>query len=192
MTADKTIAALAALAHEHRLAAYRLLVETGPNGLSAGLVAERLGIPPSSLTFHLQQLFRAELITQRRLSRQLIYAANFGTMNTLVAYLTENCCGQVRAGALSALRLCVNSVRRPQKLAPHRRGSPHETLSRSRNLWRRAIGAQGGLRQIRQILDHRPTGDRVGNVPHAGQHPRLWRRGGSVDTDRVLHPTRPS
>jgi DNA-binding transcriptional ArsR family regulator len=97
MTADKTIAALAALAalaHEHRLAAYRLLVETGPNGLSAGLVAERLGIPPSSLTFHLQQLFRAELITQRRLSRQLIYAANFGTMNTLVAYLTENCCGQ--------------------------------------------------------------------------------------------------
>src|ERR1700685_3248072 len=94
MTADRTIAALAALAHEHRLTAFRLLVEAGPNGLSAGLVAERLGIPPSSLTFHLQQLFRAELITQRRLSRQLIYATNFGTMNALLAYLTENCCGQ--------------------------------------------------------------------------------------------------
>ena len=94
MRAEKTITALAALAHEHRLAAFRLLVEAGPNGLSAGAVAERLGIPPSSLTFHLQQLFRAELITQRRLSRQLIYATNFGTMNALLAYLTENCCGQ--------------------------------------------------------------------------------------------------
>ncbi len=103
MTADKTIAALAALAHEHRLAAFRLLVEAGPNGLSAGRVAERLGIPPSSLTFHLQQLFRAELITQRRLSRQLIYATNFATMNSLLAYLTENCCGQGdRAGCATA------------------------------------------------------------------------------------------
>jgi ArsR family transcriptional regulator len=94
MTADKTIAALAALAHQHRLAAFRLLVEAGPNGLAAGVVAERLGIPPSSLTFHLQQLFRAELITQRRLSRQLIYATNFTTMNAVLGYLTENCCGQ--------------------------------------------------------------------------------------------------
>jgi ArsR family transcriptional regulator len=99
MTAAKTIAALAALAHEHRLAAYRLLVEAGPNGLSAGLVAERLGIPPSSLTFHLQQLLRAELATQRRLSRQLIYAANFRTMNSLLAYLSANCCGQGESGA---------------------------------------------------------------------------------------------
>ena len=107
MTTDQSIAALAALAHEHRLAAYRLLVEAGPNGLSAGLVAERLGIPPSSLTFHLQQLFRTELITQRRLSRQLIYAANFGTMNALLAYLTENCCGQAASGR------CATSVCKP-------------------------------------------------------------------------------
>jgi ArsR family transcriptional regulator len=107
MAADRVIAALAALAHEHRLAAFRLLVQAGPNGLSAGLVAERLGIPPSSLTFHLQQLFRAELVTQRRLSRQLIYAANFGTMNTLVAYLTENCCGHAESGA------CATPVCKP-------------------------------------------------------------------------------
>lgn len=93
MTVDKTIAAFNALAHEHRLAAYRLLVEAGPKGLSAGRVAERLGIPSSSLTFHLQILQRADLITQRRLSRQLICAANFATMNALVRYLTENCCG---------------------------------------------------------------------------------------------------
>src|ERR1700686_2400939 len=86
MTTDQSIAALAALAHEHRLAAYRLLVEAGPNGLSAGLVAERLGIPPSSLTFHLQQLFRTELIPTRRLSRSFIYAANSPTMNAHLAF----------------------------------------------------------------------------------------------------------
>jgi DNA-binding transcriptional ArsR family regulator len=110
MTADKTIAALAALAHQHRLAAFRLLVEAGPNGLAAGLVAERLGIPPSSLTFHLQQLFRAELITQRRLSRQLIYATNFATMNGLLGYLTENCCGEADSGAC-ATPVCKPGVR---------------------------------------------------------------------------------
>jgi DNA-binding transcriptional ArsR family regulator len=104
MTSDKTIAALAALAHPHRLAAYRLLVEAGANGLSAGLVAERLGIPPSSLTFHLQQLFRAELISQRRLSRQLIYAANFGTMNSMLGYLTQNCCGQGKSDGCAPKR----------------------------------------------------------------------------------------
>ena len=108
MTAEEAIAALAALAHAHRLAAYRLLVEEGPEGLSAGLVAQRLGIPPSSLTFHLQQLFRAELITQRRLSRQLIYAANFATMNSLLAYLTQNCCGGGEQG------LCATPACKPK------------------------------------------------------------------------------
>jgi ArsR family transcriptional regulator, arsenate/arsenite/antimonite-responsive transcriptional repressor len=93
MEAGKTVAALAALAHDHRLAAYRLLVERGPDGLPAGQIAARLGLPPSSLTFHLQQLLHAGLVTQRRLSRQLIYAADFAAMNALVAFLTENCCG---------------------------------------------------------------------------------------------------
>lgn len=102
MNATETIAALSALAHEHRLAAFRLLVEAGPNGLSAGLVAERLGMPPSSLSFHLQHLFRAELITQRRVSRQIFYAANFATMNALVGYLTKNCCGQEEQGVCAA------------------------------------------------------------------------------------------
>jgi ArsR family transcriptional regulator, arsenate/arsenite/antimonite-responsive transcriptional repressor len=93
MSSQKIVAGLSALAHEHRLAAYRLLVQAGPAGMPAGHVAEQLGIPPSSLTFHLQHLFRADLITQRRASRQLIYAANFAAMNVLVSYLTDNCCG---------------------------------------------------------------------------------------------------
>ena len=93
MNAKETIAALGALAHETRLEAFRLLVQRGPDGLPAGAIAERLGIAPSSLTFHLQQLAHAGLVTQRRVSRHLFYAANFAAMNGLVAYLTENCCG---------------------------------------------------------------------------------------------------
>ncbi len=92
--ASWTVAALAALAHEHRLAAYRLLVEAGPAGRPAGEIAERLGLAASSLTFHIQALTRAGLITQRRASRHVIYAADFSAMNDLVAYLLRNCCGQ--------------------------------------------------------------------------------------------------
>jgi DNA-binding transcriptional ArsR family regulator len=94
MDQKQAIAALGALAQETRLALFRLLVTCGPEGLSAGIIAERLGVAPSSLSFHLQQLVHAGLITQRRLSRQLIYAANYGTMTSLMGYLTENCCGR--------------------------------------------------------------------------------------------------
>ncbi|MDB5395391.1 MAG: DNA-binding transcriptional regulator, ArsR family [Rhodospirillales bacterium] len=93
MEAKQVIAALGALAHETRLAVFRLLVERGPDGLPAGAISERLGLPPSSLTFHLQQLTHAGLITQRRMSRQLIYATDFAAMNAVMGYLTENCCG---------------------------------------------------------------------------------------------------
>jgi ArsR family transcriptional regulator, arsenate/arsenite/antimonite-responsive transcriptional repressor len=90
---SQAVSALSALAHQHRLAIYRLLVEAGPEGLNAGTIASRLKLPPSSLTFHVQHLHRAGLLTQERNSRQLIYAADFSVMNTLVGYLTENCCG---------------------------------------------------------------------------------------------------
>lgn len=93
MEPKQAVAALGALAHEHRLAAYRLLVEAGPDGLPAGAIAERLGTPSSTLTFHLQQLLHAGLVTQRRVSRQIIYAMVPAAMNGLVAFLTENCCG---------------------------------------------------------------------------------------------------
>jgi DNA-binding transcriptional ArsR family regulator len=93
MTADDTIRALGALAQEHRLAAFRLLVQAGPEGMAAGALAEALGVPPSSMSFHLAQLTHAGLITQRRQSRSLIYAADYAAMNALMGYLTENCCG---------------------------------------------------------------------------------------------------
>jgi DNA-binding transcriptional ArsR family regulator len=94
MDERRAIAALGALAQETRLALFRLLVTAGPAGLRAGVIAERLGVRPSSLSFHLAQLVHAGLITQRRLSRQLIYSAEYGAMNALLAYLTENCCGR--------------------------------------------------------------------------------------------------
>ncbi|MFN3474580.1 MAG: ArsR/SmtB family transcription factor [Blastomonas sp.] len=88
----QVVSALAALAQEHRLAAFRLLVEAGPDGVSAGDLADRLTIPRSSLSFHLNQLMQAGLIVQRRESRSLIYSADFAAMTALVGFLTENCC----------------------------------------------------------------------------------------------------
>lgn len=93
MNSVQAVDALGALAHEYRLRVYRMLVEAGREGLNAGTISSRLKIPPSSLTFHLQHLRRAGLITQQRDSRQLIYTADFSVMNGLVGYLTENCCG---------------------------------------------------------------------------------------------------
>jgi ArsR family transcriptional regulator, arsenate/arsenite/antimonite-responsive transcriptional repressor len=101
MKTSAVIGALGALAHDHRLAIYRLLVQRGPEGLPAGAIGERVGLVPSSLTFHLQNLQRAGLIAQRRESRQLIYSADFAVMNGLVGYLTENCCGSSSADCSS-------------------------------------------------------------------------------------------
>ena len=93
MQSETVIRALAALAQEHRLAAYRLLVQAGADGIAAGVLAEALGVPASSMSFHLAQLTHAGLITQRRQSRSLIYSADYAAMNRLMGYLTENCCG---------------------------------------------------------------------------------------------------
>lgn len=92
MTPTIAVSALSALAQEHRLAAFRRLVQAGPEGMAAGAIAEALGVPNSSLSFHLAQLREAGLIQQRREGRSLIYSANYPAMDGLVAYLMENCC----------------------------------------------------------------------------------------------------
>ena len=118
MKAANVILALGALAHEHRLGIYRLLVERGPEGLSAGAIADRVGLVPSSLTFHVQALQRAGLITQRRVSRQLFYAADYSTMNGLVDYLTENCCGEATTCSPSCPQASVaNKSRKTRRAA---------------------------------------------------------------------------
>lgn len=108
MHAADTIAALSALAQEHRLAAFRLLVEAGRQGLAAGALAERLGMPNSTLSFHLAGLRSAGLISQERRGRSLIYRADYARMDALIAYLTENCCaGDTCAGAAANERNCA-------------------------------------------------------------------------------------
>ena len=92
LAAENIVDALAALAQTHRLAAFRALVQAGHGGLAAGGLAEAVGLAPSALSFHLAHLSRAGLISCQRDGRRLIYAADFAAMNTLVGYLTENCC----------------------------------------------------------------------------------------------------
>jgi len=98
MKSSDAVDALAALAQPHRLALFRLLVQTGDDGLAAGAIAEELGLPNSSLSFHLAQLRNAGLILQERRHRSLIYRANYPAMNGLVGFLTENCCGGAACG----------------------------------------------------------------------------------------------
>lgn len=109
MRTTEVIGALGALAHEYRLAIYRLLVEQGPTGLPAGAIGERIGLVPSSLSFHLQALQRAGLISQVRASRQVIYSADYTVMNSLVGYLTDKCCSAGEAGCASG---CAPSAAR--------------------------------------------------------------------------------
>ena len=92
MRAEHAVEALAALAQEHRLTLFRLLVQAGDKGMAAGAIADALSVPNSSLSFHLTQLRKAGLILQERQHRSLIYRANYPAMNALVGYLMENCC----------------------------------------------------------------------------------------------------
>ena len=93
MDSVAAVSALGALAQEHRLALFRLLVQAGEDGMAACAIAEALGVPNSSLSFHLAQLHRAGLVRQERQHRSLIYSADYAAMNALVGYLMENCCG---------------------------------------------------------------------------------------------------
>ncbi|MBC3883821.1 ArsR/SmtB family transcription factor [Undibacterium griseum] len=93
METRQAISALAAIAQESRLAIFRLLVQAGPAGLIASKISEQLTIPPSSLSFHLKELSHADLVKARQDGRFMIYTANFETMNGLLGFLTENCCG---------------------------------------------------------------------------------------------------
>ena len=93
METKNALAALAALSQDSRLAIFRALVQAGPAGMAASKIGELLGIPPSSMSFHLKELTHAEMVTPTQDGRYIIYAANFGTMNSLITFLTENCCG---------------------------------------------------------------------------------------------------
>ncbi len=92
MSNSDVLKALSALAHEHRLGVFRLLVRHSPEGLAAGDIAEHMQLAPSSLSFHLGHLERAGLIESRREQRRIIYTANLDSMRRLLSFLTEDCC----------------------------------------------------------------------------------------------------
>ena len=103
MEKSAALIALSALAQETRLEIFRLLVRTGPDGLPAGQIGAQLGLPSATLAFHLKELKTAGLATCTRHGRSLIYAADYGVMNGLLGYLTENCCG---GPAVATVPLC--------------------------------------------------------------------------------------
>jgi DNA-binding transcriptional ArsR family regulator len=119
METSEAAAALAALAQDNRLDVFRLLVQAGPEGVAAGHIADKLGVAPNTLTFHLDRLRFAGLIAVRRDGRSMIYAARFERMNALVSFLTENCC-QGASAACAPVALC-----KPKGVA-------HEAVSRAR------------------------------------------------------------
>ncbi len=96
------VAALSAIAQESRLNIFRTLVQAGPSGMAAGKISETTGIAPSSLSFHLKELTHAQMVSARQQGRFVIYSANFATMNTVIAYLTENCCSGNPCSPISA------------------------------------------------------------------------------------------
>ena len=113
------IQALAALAHNSRLEIFRLLVQKGPAGMAASAIAERIGLPNATLSFHIKGLTQAGLVDARQDGRFIYYAANYPAMDALVGYLTENCCGG---------QACAPQLRETKPL----KGERHETTSRAR------------------------------------------------------------
>lgn len=102
----QVVTALAALAHPIRLRIFRALVVSGPAGLTPGVMQEGLGIPATTLSFHLKELANAGLATSERASRNLVYRACYERMNGLLAYLTENCCQGAECGVDTAAVAC--------------------------------------------------------------------------------------
>lgn len=93
MNDDQAVASLSALAHIDRLAAFRLMVKAGPEGLPSGEIAERLAIPPTRMSFHLATMERSGLVASRRDGRRILYAASYDDMRQLLGFITEDCCG---------------------------------------------------------------------------------------------------
>jgi ArsR family transcriptional regulator len=120
MNSNLVVRALSALAHESRLAIFRMLVVAGPQGMAAGDIAQQLGISPSSLSFHLKDLSHADLVKPRQEGRFVIYSANFDAMTGLIGFLTENCCAGASCCASDLADCCAPTA------GAHPSGHAHE------------------------------------------------------------------
>ena len=112
MKINDAMKALAALAQATRLEIFRLLVQQGAQGLSASVIAEKLSLPNATLSFHLKELSQANLVNARQQGRYIFYAANYSTMDELVAYLTENCCSGSECAVIPQAGKSAHSKRR--------------------------------------------------------------------------------
>ncbi len=119
METMQAVQSLGALAQGSRLSIFRLLVQAGPGGMAAGRIGEKLDLPPATLSFHLAGLTRAGLARSRQEGRFVIYSADFGSINSLVDFLTENCCGG---------QSCAPASCQPEPM----KGNEHEKTSRAR------------------------------------------------------------
>ncbi|GAB2581558.1 helix-turn-helix domain-containing protein [Ramlibacter solisilvae] len=126
MEETNVIASLLALAQPMRLRVFRELVVAGGAGLTPGVLAEHLEVPPATLSFHLKELLHAGLVTQERAGRNLIYRANFEQMNGLLGFLTENCCQGEPCGTATR---CKPS----RRASPSTRRTQHEAIPRARS-----------------------------------------------------------
>jgi ArsR family transcriptional regulator len=117
MNKPHVLAALAALAQDNRLDVFRLLVEAGPAGMPAGEVAQALKLAPNTLTFHFDRLREAGLVAVCREGRSMIYSAQYGAMNALIAYLTENCCQGAAASCAPTERKPAQPARKKERVS---------------------------------------------------------------------------
>src|SRR5829696_1730852 len=125
METKDAVTGLAALAHETRLSVFRLLVAAGPSGLAAGLIGEKLEVPPATLSFHLKELNRAGLVTSRQDGRFIYYATDFERMAALMTFLTQNCCQGMPEECLSVVETALGRCCAP--------GAPRRKSARSRS-----------------------------------------------------------
>jgi ArsR family transcriptional regulator len=109
METKSAVTALAALAQETRLSVFRLLVETGPEGMSVGSIGEKLRVAPATLSFHLKELSHAGLVVSRQESRFIYYMADFAQMAALMTFLTQNCCRGMPQECLSVMETALGS-----------------------------------------------------------------------------------
>jgi DNA-binding transcriptional ArsR family regulator len=119
MESNQAVRALAAIAQESRLAVYRLLVQQGPSGMAAGEIAAVLGIAPATLSFHLKELSHAGLVKSLQQGRWVFYSADFEAMNSLLAFLTENCCA-ADCGPSCVPEACKPAATKPMSHVPAR------------------------------------------------------------------------